>query len=75
MMDLDEQVCAIIRANVEANRRLESFYAPDPPKELVMSLDTVKEQHRKVNEIASRMRARHFASMNVLGSAVSEALP
>jgi hypothetical protein len=73
MMDLDEQVCAIIRANVEANRRLESFYAPDPPKELVMSLDTVKEQQRKVHVIASRMRARHFASMNAL-NAVSEAL-
>ena len=67
MMDLDEQVCAIIRANVEANRRLESFYAPDPPKELVMSLDTVKEQHRKIYEIASRMRARHFASMALTG--------
>jgi hypothetical protein len=67
MMDLDEQVCAIIRANVEANRRLESFYKPDPPKELVMSLDTVKEQHRKIHEIASRMRARHLASMALTG--------
>ena len=54
----DEKAYAMIRANVEANRRLESFYPPCAPVELIMSMETVLEQRRKIAEICARMRAR-----------------
>lgn len=62
MIDEDEIVYARIRANTEANRRLEANYAPSPPKELVMSIETVMAQRQKIDLLSAKMRARHLAT-------------
>lgn len=57
-MDLDEEVYARIKAHTDSIRKLESHYPPRAPRELIMSLETVKAQATKVEEIAARLRSR-----------------
>jgi hypothetical protein len=57
-VDDDEEVYARIRANVAAQRRLEAWAPPSAPKELIMSIESVHEQRRKIAEIAARLRSR-----------------
>lgn len=59
-MDLDEETYAVINANNAAAMRLDALI-PVQPKELVMSLETVAEQRRKVDIICGRLRAREAA--------------
>ena len=58
MSDLDAETYAVIAVNVKANLRLQSFQPPEAPKELVMSLETVMEQRRKVAAILARFKER-----------------
>jgi hypothetical protein len=55
---LDEKVYARIHANQAAARRLDPLRQP---VELIMSLETMITQAKKVEEICSRMRARAAA--------------
>lgn len=57
-MDLDEEVYARIKAHTDSIRKLESHYPPRAPRELIMSIETVREQRKKVEEIAARLRSR-----------------
>lgn len=65
MDDLDEHTYAIIQANTAANKRLESFYAPDPPKQAVMSLATVVSQRAQIEILVSKMRQRAWRPISV----------
>jgi hypothetical protein len=58
MDDLEEQVYASIRTNVEANRRLEGFYVKRAPVELIMSIETVQANLCEIDKICARLRAR-----------------
>lgn len=51
--DLDAEVLARIAFNTEQNRRLEK---PHLPVETVMTMETVREQRRKVEELVRKMR-------------------
>jgi hypothetical protein len=58
MMDEDEEVYVRLAEMVAAAKRLDP---QSPPKELIMSLETVIEQVRKIEELCAKMRSRATA--------------
>jgi hypothetical protein len=60
MVDLDKETYAILAANNEAAKRIEA-HRQRAPVELIMSIETVIAQAKKVEEICTRMRARAAA--------------
>jgi hypothetical protein len=57
-MDEDEEVWARIAMNTEDARRVEALSPPRSPVELIMSMETVLEQRRKIAEVSARLRSR-----------------
>jgi hypothetical protein len=68
LLDLDAETYAVIRANQEAAKRVEAYHAAQPytePKELVMSMETVEANRRKVEAICAKLRSREAALTRV----------
>jgi hypothetical protein len=62
-MDLDEETYAIINANNEAAKKVESFRAVDPKREDILSLASVLSQRGQIGVLAAKMRRRHEIGM------------
>jgi hypothetical protein len=56
--DLDAQAEAMIAASVATARRLQSLSPPDPPKERIMTMETVTEQRQVIAATLARMAER-----------------
>ena len=65
--DIDAETYTVIRTNQEAAKRVEAYHAANFPevKELVMSLETVAENRRKIASICERLRSREAALTRV----------